>query len=270
MWQIFCFLAIDFIQLYKLVDIMLCLNYNRARNKTKQEWSIPMKIYFVRHGEPDYKTDTLTEIGHLQAEAAAEQLKNSGIQKIFSSTCGRAVETAQHTADKLGLGVESFDFIREIHWHSKDGQPIFEGGHPWFIADDMVLKGENIFDPNWAESDRFSSSVIGEYVKKVTDGLDEWLKTLGYEREGDFYRVVGEDTDQTVAMFSHAGASSAALAHLFGWSLPWVMTAVRLEFTSITVVEFSNEKGTLTFPVLKLLNDARHLEGLETQNIFGN
>ena len=51
--------------------------------------------------------------------------------------------------------------------------------------------------------------------------------------------------------------------------MPWVLTAVRLDFTSITVVELSNEKGTLTFPVMKLLNDARHIEGLETENVFG-
>lgn len=41
--------------------------------------------------------------------------------------------------------MESFDFIREIHWHSKTEEPIFKGGHPWFIVDDMVLKGENKF-----------------------------------------------------------------------------------------------------------------------------
>lgn len=34
-------------------------------------------------------------------------------------------------------------------------------------------------------------------------------------------------------------------------------------------IELSNEKGALTFPVMKLLNDANHLEGLETENVFG-
>ena len=45
-----------------------------------------MKIYFIRHGHPDYKNDCLTELGHRQAAAAAEKLKDSGIGQIFSST----------------------------------------------------------------------------------------------------------------------------------------------------------------------------------------
>ena len=76
-----------------------------------------MKIYFVRHGHPDYKKDCLTELGHLQAEAAAKRLENSGIVSVFSSTKGRAFETAEHTAKKLGLEVIPCDFMREIGIH---------------------------------------------------------------------------------------------------------------------------------------------------------
>lgn len=42
-----------------------------------------MRIYFIRHGNPNYENDCLTDIGHLQAEACAERLKGEGIQKIF-------------------------------------------------------------------------------------------------------------------------------------------------------------------------------------------
>lgn len=228
-----------------------------------------MKIYFVRHGHPNYANDCLTELGHLQAEAAAKRLKDSGIQKVFASTYGRAIETAQYTAKELGLEVETLDFMYELHWRSKTEEPIFAGGQPWHVVDDMMAKGENIFDMNWAQSDRFSKSVVTEDAQRVSDGLDGWLKTLGYEREGNFYRVVADDTDQTVAVFSHAGSSSAALSHLFGLAFPWVFSAIRLDFTSVTVVEFANEKGSLVFPTLKLLNDAKHLTGLETENVFG-
>ena len=34
-----------------------------------------MKIYFVRHGDPNYRHDCLTELGHKQAQAAAKRLK---------------------------------------------------------------------------------------------------------------------------------------------------------------------------------------------------
>ena len=229
-----------------------------------------MRIYFVRHGHPNYRDDCLTDLGNLQAKACSDRLENEGIQKIFASSHGRAMETAGYTAKKLGLDVEPIDFIREVHWCSKTEAPIFKDGNPWFVADDMVLNGEDIFDKNWAENPRFSCSVIGEHAKRVADGIDSWLRDFGYEREGNYYRVVGDNTKQTVAIFSHGGASSAALSHLLNVPFSWFVEVTRLNFTSITVVDFGDEVGTLTFPRLALLNDARHIEGIDSDLFFGN
>jgi probable phosphoglycerate mutase len=229
-----------------------------------------MRIYFIRHGHPNYEKDCLTDIGHLQAEACANRLKNKGIQRVFASTKGRAMETAAYTAKKLGLEVEPLDFIRELRWQSKTEQPIFKNGHPWSIVDDMTLKGEDLTDEDWSESARFSSSVIGASVKTVTDGIDSWLRDFGYEREGKYYRVVGNDTKQIVAIFSHAGASTAALSHLLSVAFPWFIQVIRLDFTSVTIVDLGDEVGTLTFPRLTLLNDARHIEEIDSNIFFGN
>lgn len=51
---------------------------------------------------------------------------------------------------------------------------------------------------------------------------------------------------------------------------PWVFQSVRLDFTSITIIDLENEKGTLTFPRLTLLNDARHIEGIDSELFFGD
>ena len=47
-----------------------------------------MRIYFIRHGHPNYTLDCLTDIGRQQAEACAERLKDAGIQQIFPSSQG--------------------------------------------------------------------------------------------------------------------------------------------------------------------------------------
>ena len=60
-----------------------------------------MRILFIRHGEPDYEHDCLTETGRLQAAAAARRLEREGIGKIYSSPNGRASETASYTARLL-------------------------------------------------------------------------------------------------------------------------------------------------------------------------
>ena len=42
-----------------------------------------MRILIIRHGDPDYINDTLTEKGHREAELLAERLAGEDIKKIF-------------------------------------------------------------------------------------------------------------------------------------------------------------------------------------------
>ena len=65
-----------------------------------------MRIIFVRHGHPNYELDCLTPLGHKHGEEVAERLRQEPIEKIYSSTCGRALETAEHIDRNFGLGVE--------------------------------------------------------------------------------------------------------------------------------------------------------------------
>ena len=41
-----------------------------------------MLLYIVRHGDPDYEKDCLTERGKLQAEAVGKRIFDSGINQI--------------------------------------------------------------------------------------------------------------------------------------------------------------------------------------------
>ena len=56
-----------------------------------------MLFIYIRHGEPIYDPDGLTELGKRQAEDVARHLKVEGVDKIFSSTSNRAIETALPT-----------------------------------------------------------------------------------------------------------------------------------------------------------------------------
>ena len=117
-----------------------------------------MRIVFVRHGEPDYEHDCLTPLGELQAEAAAERLREEGIGAIFTSPQGRARQTADAAAKALGLAPAVLDFMHELHWSSADGREIFAGGHPWKIADEMVRAGHDLMDANWREHPYYTGS----------------------------------------------------------------------------------------------------------------
>ncbi len=230
-----------------------------------------MRIIFVRHGHPDYKNDCLTELGHLHAEAAAKRLADEKIDKIYSSSCGRAAETAQHIAALHGMEVEQCDFMREIGWGSANGEPIEHKGHPWSIVEDMTATGESLMSPHWASEGLFDSArnIVTTNALRVGENFDSWLGELGYEREGNFYRVRSPKY-RTVAMVSHGGSSSAVMSHLFNLPLPFVCAALCPDFTAITVVTLSDEIGTLTAPQFEIANDARHIAGISAENVYGN
>ena len=227
-----------------------------------------MKIIFVRHGHPDYRKDCLTEIGHLHGNAVALRLRGEKIDRICSSSCGRARETAEYIAKYHALPVETFDFMREIGWGSIDGSELFKNGHPWLTIDDMIEQGENLNDPDFMKGARFSNNKTVFDIERVANGFDEWLSSLGYEREGNYYRVRRKNED-CIVMVSHGGASSAALARLFSLPFPLVTAMICPDYTAVTVVSLEGGEGKLTLPRFELVNDAKHIRNIEAEKYFG-
>ena len=225
-----------------------------------------MRILFVRHGEPDYAHDCLTPLGAVQAKAAAERLKEEGIEEIYSSPMGRATETARAAADVLGLEVKTLDFMHEIYWGSDDGTPVFADGHPWHIADEMARQGWDLTDPSWKTHPFFVHNRAAAEVDKVSAGVDCWLASLGYEREGAYYRNVrADDAQHTVALFSHGGSSSAAMGRILNLPFPYMCAMLHLPFTGITAIRLDRHPGSLHLPCLELAGDGRHIRGLTAE-----
>ena len=224
-----------------------------------------MKIIFVRHGHPNYKDDCLTELGHPQAVAAAERLKNEILVKIFSSSCGRAFETAEHIAARHNLQITQLDFMREIHWGVPGTDDFI---HPWDNVDAWVQNGKDMITCDWRSAPEYKDRTVLKSYNKVVDGFDGWLKTLGLEREGSYYRVTKENND-TIMLVSHGGSSSVVFSHIFNLPFPFVCKTIRPNFTAITEVSFSGKIGELVSPRFELVNDARHINGITAENYFG-
>ena len=221
-----------------------------------------MRIIFVRHGEPDYENDCLTSLGHIQAEAVAKRLSKEVIQKIYSSPMGRARQTMQKFADQNpSLPVTILDFMHEITWGSIDGNPIPQDGHPWDCANEMVMQGLNICDSEWNKSQYFCNNKATLEVERIAKEIDAWLFTLGYSREGLYYRnIQNKDTAlQTVVLFSHGGSSCAAMAHMLNLPFPFMCASVHLPFTAVTILRLDSKPGSLSVPVAELVGDSNHL-----------
>ena len=53
-----------------------------------------MKILIIRHGDPNYEIDGLTEKGKREAEFLSERISKLDVRKFYVSPLGRAKATA--------------------------------------------------------------------------------------------------------------------------------------------------------------------------------
>ena len=98
-----------------------------------------MILFYIRHGDPIYSPDSLTELGKKQAAALAGRLAGCGIERLFSSDSNRAIMTATPTSEATGLGIELCPWANEsLTWRDftvDDGS----GGVTWAFYNQKYL-----------------------------------------------------------------------------------------------------------------------------------
>ena len=73
-----------------------------------------MRLLIVRHGDPDYEHDTLTEKGWREAELLAERLSKLNVKEFYVSPLGRAKDTASLMLQKMNREAEECQWLREF------------------------------------------------------------------------------------------------------------------------------------------------------------
>ena len=71
-----------------------------------------MRILIIRHGDPNYVNDTLTEKGWKEAGCLAEKLAEEKLDYIYVSPLGRAKDTASVTLKTLGKEAVEYEWLR--------------------------------------------------------------------------------------------------------------------------------------------------------------
>ena len=224
-----------------------------------------MRIIFVRHGEPDYVNDCLTETGKNQAEAAAKRLEREGITKIYSSPMGRAAETASFTAKRLNLPIQTLPFMHEISW---GGPGVPAEGHPWTVSDWMISRDDfDFYHEDWRKHPGFRENTAVRYLDEISGQIDDLVLEHGYRHEGTRF-FCKTNQQETFAIFSHGGSGACVLAHLLALPFPYVCTVLPYEFTSIIILEFPVRPGEYIHPRIELFNDAAHILELSKGLVF--
>lgn len=74
-----------------------------------------MRLLLIRHGDPDYERDTLTEAGRREAELLAERAGELSFGTCFTSPLGRAKDTAKIAVRDLGLPLVEKTWLQEFN-----------------------------------------------------------------------------------------------------------------------------------------------------------
>ena len=177
-----------------------------------------MRILLIRHGEPDYAIDGLTEKGKREVALLAKKLSKERIDKIYSSPRGRARLTAEPTARALGMDIEILPFMREFNVKRIKLPYVDSPAIPWDILPQYIVGMPVAYEPREWQKTPFieDSEVYSEYLS-VCREFDALLARHGYERDGYNYRAVRPNHD-TVAIFCHFGVIAVVLSHLMNCS----------------------------------------------------
>ena len=226
-----------------------------------------MKLIIIRHGDPDYEHDSLTETGRLEAQCAAKRLAGHDITAFFVSPLGRAQETARYTLETMHRKARTLPWLREFEapiLHPDTGDVRV----PWDWLPGVWTTEPAFYDrERWAETAVMREYGVGKEAERVYAGLDSLLAEYGYHREGGFYRVERPDHArcETLVLFCHFGVECVMLSHLIGCS-PMVLwhglCAAPTSFTVLTSEE--RRKGIASFRI-NTFGDTGHLyaEGYE-------
>lgn len=206
-----------------------------------------MRLLFIRHGDPDYENDTLTEKGVREAEFLADRLQGEKMDYIYLSPQGRAQRTGEATLKRLGRTGETFAWLREFT------TPVFlpQSGEKHLIWDFMpsfMDKYPQLYSASgWQDVPFIRDSGVPQTYRAVCEGIDGVLSEHGYVRRGSFYAVERPNRD-TLVFFCHFGATAVILSHLFNQSPVALLQHFAAAPTSVTTVYTEErERGIASF-----------------------
>jgi len=219
-----------------------------------------MLLYIIRHGEPDYATDSLTENGKKQADALAERFCSHGLDEIFTSPLGRAIETAQPVCERLKLPYKIEEWMSEDKVFNELSAIDKYGERDWaFGCQNTKLIDTDYTKDNWYTNPVFQSCISPlECYNRMAKSSDDFLERLGYKRAGNIYKIMKRN-EKRVAAFCHHGVSTVWLSNLLSIPPHIFWSSFDIHHTAVTIVEFKNNKDGLTAPKCMCLADISHI-----------
>jgi len=223
-----------------------------------------MIIYIIRHGEPDYQHDTLTTHGFEQAKKLGERLKNLKIDKLYVSTHGRTIATAQPIIDNHKEIKPLFvDWAREDNngkyyfkvFNKKRAQwYFFVPKFLRFFKSEKMLRLGN----KWFKDRRLKDTTMSKGYEQMSQFVDDFVLENGFKhnRKKNCYEKIG-DSPKVVVIVAHGGFAHSFISNLLDIPYPIFTSTHRdMNLAAITKINLDEEKH---IPYIDFYNDDTHL-----------
>lgn len=214
-----------------------------------------MRLILIRHGDPDYVRDSLTEKGWREAALLARRVRGWQVDDVYVSPLGRAQATAKPCLEVWHKQATVLPWAEEFAHSYEDENGTRGIVWDYFPAD---WTGEDLFfrENEWTKQ-RYTGAIAGDY-ERVCASLDELIRGYGYEREGRMYRAVSP-SEKTVVIFCHFGVSMIFLSHLLNLPALALLHGVYLAPTSVTVLNTEERRGDEAYFRAERIGDTAHL-----------
>ena len=222
-----------------------------------------MRLYIIRHADPDYPNNTITPIGHEEAKALAKRMAGVGLSRIYTSPLGRAQHTAQYTADATRIEPEILPWTAEL---SIDGVTGIDGAKwaAWNLEGQIIRGGEQLpHHENWHQPEELSHYDYRARYQQLCKDSDAFLNELGYQRHNGVYQV-RENNEERIAIFCHAGFGVSWMAHLLEIPLTLAWCGFFWAPSSVTTILMELRTPEIAVPRALCVGDTSHIyaEGL--------
>jgi broad specificity phosphatase PhoE len=220
-----------------------------------------MDIVFIRHGQPQWAVDGLsqtdpylTDLGREQARLAAERIGADPrtAAELIASPALRSQQTAEPIAASTGLPIQTVDDLVEVKMPDWDG-----------VTEERVIE---IFKTTKDRSPQewWDGLPGGEsfrtFHNRVTTALDDLLAERGMVRDPRDPQLWRVDRDPgRLVIVAHGGTNSVCLTHLLGVPpAPWEWERLVLFHASIARIKLIPLAGAHV-PSLRSFNDQDHI-----------
>ena len=216
-----------------------------------------MKLLIVRHADPDYSIDSLTETGWKEAALLAERLKKEDVKAFYCSPLGRARDTASLTLKAMGREAEILPWLREFA--PKVDKPNRKNGVAWDWLPQDWTDDKIFFDKDrWHQGKCLKEAGVGAEAAWVAAGVDALLARHGYRRDGNLYRAEKANED-TLILFCHFGVACVILGHILNMSPMQLWQGTCAAPSSVTVLRTEERREGIAYFRMSAFGDTSHL-----------